>query len=174
VHYSRAEPFRSITAAPTVELQVLINSLNESNSWGLSRFADPNYLSQRLDVEARMRERFFEMGGVPVLAHPIYFFLGRNKRFEEHPLNIGYEVDLSNLDRNQVSFSYGDTMLSFNEENRRLAGEPYRHPLCNRLFMLDDLEDLIKEGIFAGSSALAIEAHLWMHPLDKIVKKLDR
>ena len=121
-----------------------------------------------------MRLKFIEMGGSPVLLHPIYFFLGCNTRFEEHPLNIGYSIDLSDVQRNTVSFSYGDTMLSFNEENRKFAGEQYLNPLCGRLFMLDELMGLFESTYFLAQSGLAVEAHLWVQPDEKKIKKLYR
>jgi hypothetical protein len=174
VHYSRAEPFRSIIDVPFDQLDAVIQILNERNSWGLNRFTNQNYFKQRLEVENIVRTKFIEMGGEPILSHPIYFFLGRNQRFEEHPLNIGYVIDLLHLHRNLVSFSYGDTMLSFNEENRKLAGEQYFNPLCAKLFMLDELEDLFENKFFPTQSALAVEAHLWVRPEERIVRRLDR
>ncbi|MBK7892253.1 MAG: hypothetical protein IPJ84_15830 [Bdellovibrionales bacterium] len=121
-----------------------------------------------------MRARFVAMGGAPVLSAPIYFFLGRNKRFEEHPLNIGYAIDLVHLHRNSISFSYGDTMLSFNVENRKVAGEKYQNPLCDRLFMLDELEYLFSNDLSSSQSPLAVEAQLWVSPTNEIVRKLER
>lgn len=174
VHYNRAKPFRSISAIPNSERRTAIESLTETNSWGLGRFKDPNYMSQRLEVESRMRDEFIRRGGTPTLSHPIYFFLGRNIRFEEHPLNIAYAIEISLLDRKQISFSYGDTMLSFDEVNRKLSGDRYSHPLCGRLFMLEELDDLMKDDVFATPSPLAIEAHLWICPEDRLVTRLDR
>ncbi len=173
VHYSRGEPFRSITDVPLEHLDSVIEKLDEKNSWGLNRFKNQTYFKQRLDVENGMREKFIEMGGNPLLLHPIYFFLGRNQRFEEHPLNIGYSINLSDVQRNSVSFSYGDTMLSFNEENRKLAGELYLSPLCERLFMLDELEELFESKFFSSHALLTIEAHLWVRPDEKNVRKID-
>ncbi len=173
VHYNRGEPFHSITGVPPEQLNAVIEKLDEKNSWGLNRFKNQTYFQQRLEVENHMRLKFIEMGGSPALLHPIYFFLGRNSRFEEHPLNIGYSIDLSDVQRNSVSFSYGDTMLSFNKENRKLAGEQYLNPLCGRLFMLDELMDLFESSYFC-LSGLAVEAHLWVHPDRKDVRRLVR
>ncbi len=160
VHYNRAEPFRTITSAAAGELEAAIKCLDVRNSWGLNRFSDTSYLEQRFEVEKLMRAKFIDIGGVPILSQPIYFFLGRNERFEEHPLNIGYTIDLVHLHKSSISFSYGDTMLSFNKENRRLASKKYNNPLCDRLFGLDELEDLFEDNIFLSQSALTIEAHL--------------
>lgn len=174
VHYSRGEPFRSITSVPLRQVHSVISSLDETNAWGLNRFSSLNYFKQRLEVENSMRTKFIELGGEPVLTNPIYFFLGRNPRFEENSLNIGYLMDLSGIFKKSISFSYGDTMLSFNEENRNLAGEKYTNPLCNKLFLLDELESLFENKLFPTTSPLSIEAHLWIKPLKETVKKLTR
>lgn len=63
-------------------------------------------------------------------------------------------------------------MLSFNEENRKLAGEKYNNSLCNQLFMLDELESLFENKLFLAESALAIEAHLWIQPTNEMTYKL--
>ena len=65
-------------------------------------------------------------------------------------------------------------MLSFNEENRKAAGEKYKNPLCDRLFRLSELEMLFEDRHFPTQSALAIEAHLWIQPDEKIVQRLDQ
>ncbi len=174
VHYSRAEPFRSLTSVPADQLYAVLNNLNEKVAWGLNRFSDSNYFQQRLDVENRMRSEFIAMGGEPVLSHPTYFFLGRNPRFEEVSLNIGYMIELSSIDIKSISFSYGDTMLSFNQENRKLAGEKYANPLCNRLYLKSDLESLFGNKMYPKDSPLYVEAHLWVQPADAVVKKLER
>jgi hypothetical protein len=174
VHYNRAKPFRSITSTPLDQFSSVASLLNETNSWGLNRFKDQTYFQQRLEVEARLHQMFAARGGRPMLRHPIYFFLGRNPHFEEHPLNVGYAIDLSHLDRTQVSFSYGDTMFSMDEENRKVAGKLYENPLCNQLFVLDELEELFASPLFPDESALPIEAHLWIQPIPETVQKLAR
>ncbi len=174
VHYSRDEPFRSITSLAADQLEAVVNSLEERNSWGLNRFSDPCYMKQRFEVEKLMRAKFIELGGRPILSQPIYFFLGRNRCFEDHPLNIGYAIELAHIHKSSISFSYGDTMLSFNKENRKLAGEKYNNPLCDRLFGLDDLEELYWDHNFPRQSALAVEAHLWVQPLEGTVIRLNR
>jgi hypothetical protein len=56
--------------------------------------ARPNYLKQRVLAEAEVRKAFIAKGGKPRLEQLIYFFLGGNKRFEEHKLNKGYKINL--------------------------------------------------------------------------------
>ncbi len=174
VHYNRSQPFRSITSVGAEQIAEVISILDEKNSWGLNRFLDRKYLDQRREVESKMRARFIERGGAPTLTNPLYFFLGRNKRFEEHPSNIGYALNLSDLDKHSVSFSYGDSMFSFHEENRALMGASYENPLCDQLFMLDELKELFANPLFPTQSPLSVEAHLWTMPLETLVQKIER
>lgn len=163
-----------MTSVPPDQFDFVVRSLDERSIWGLNRYSRPNYIRQRFEVESLMHAKFIEKGGKPVLSHPIYFFLGRNKRFEEHPLNVGYIIDLASIAKDSISFSYGDTMLSFNEENRKLAGEPYKNSLCNSLYMIDEIEALLENKLFPNKNALNIEAHLWTQPTNEIVRRLSR
>jgi hypothetical protein len=174
VHYSRGQPFLSITSVSPTQLDTVMSGLHERNAWGLNRFLDENYLKRRIEVENKMRRRFVEKDGEPELLNPIYFFLGRNSHFEENPLNVGYAIELSQLDKTHVSFSYGDTMLSFNEEYRKLAGEKYRNLLCNDIYMVDELESLINDKLFPIECPLTIEAHLWIQPSSDLITRLER
>jgi hypothetical protein len=55
VHYSRGEPFRTITSVSPDQLDHVISSLDERNAWGLDRFVHTEYLKQRaLVVEAHL------------------------------------------------------------------------------------------------------------------------
>jgi hypothetical protein len=99
-HYSRGEPFLSLSSVTQDNLQSVLKQLNESNAWGLNRFSDPDYLKQRKQIEQKLRQQFIAKGGKPELDHPIYFFLGRNARFEEHKKNIGYKINLKDIPLN--------------------------------------------------------------------------
>src|SRR3712207_6517156 len=89
-HYSRGEPFRTMSSVPRDQWLEVVAQLNETNAWGLGRFTDAEYMERRLRVEERLRSGFIAAGGRPELQHPIYFFLGRNERFEQHPANKPY------------------------------------------------------------------------------------
>ncbi len=173
-HYARSEPFRCITSAPPEQWPELIRELNESNAWGLGRFADPHYLAHRVELERRLRDEFIVKGGRPELKHPIYCFLGRNPRFEEHPLNQGYLIHLKNIPSAKISFTYGDSLLAYQKDYREQAGEPYCNPLCARLYRVEELEALVSDPRYPKREALAIEAHLWMAPPKKIVRRIPR
>lgn len=174
VHYSRGEPFRSITSVHSDDFDSVLKTLNEDNAWGLTRFSDARYLEQRFAVEERVRGQFIAMGGKPILQNPIYFFLGRNRRFEENHKNLGYMISLQDIDPLTISFSYGDSMFCFDYENKRLAGEKYENILCDKLYLLESLSQLISHPNFPSKEPLNIEAHLWVTPNPLIVKRLER
>ena len=163
VHYSRGEPFRTLTSVPEAQWSQTLPTLNEDNAWGLARFKDLTYLSQRLEVEKQMRANFLLKGGKPILLNPIYCFLGRNAKFEESPKNRGYKISLKDISENAISFTYGDSMLSLHEENRRLSGPRYQHELCGQIFSLEEL------GLLAADSGLHMEAQLWVMPAAEVV-----
>ena len=174
VHYSRGEPFRTLSGSPRARWASIVEALDDSNAWGLSRFSDPKYLNDRLLVEERLRERFIAKGGTPTLAHPIYFFLGRNSRFEEHKANIGYRIDLSDISPGSISFTYGDSMLSFVADNRKKSGPEYSSPLCETVYERNELESLLMHRDFPKESPLSIEAQLWIVPSMNVVRRLER
>jgi hypothetical protein len=174
VHYARGKPFQSITNVPPRQLAGVIENLNETNAWGLDRFSHPEYLAQRIKTEKMMRHEFIGKGGRPTLEHPVYFFLGRHPGFEVNPNNKIYTIDLGFLFRESVTFSYGDTMLSYVDENRKQSGAQYQNQLCGKLFTLDQLEDLYSNPLFPLDSPLAVEAHLWVQPQIQIVTTLGR
>lgn len=164
VHYSRSEPFRSITSAPHDQRQMIIEKLNSANAWGLNRFTDLSYLQERVQAETKLRSALIAKGGKPELEQPIYFFLGRNKRFEEQKLNKGYKINLSHLLSKPLSFTYGDSMLALIEENRTQSGIRYNNPLCKNVYRLDELAELYSRVHFSEVPSLAIEAQLWIMP----------
>lgn len=163
VHYSRGEPFRSITEVSQEKLPGVLNQLNESNSWGLSRFSDPEYLHRRIQVEQTIRNAFIAKGGGPELNHPIYFFLGNNAEFEKHKGNVGYRIDLNDVPENAVSFTYGDSMFSLCANYRQKLGDEYQSHLCSQIYRSDELESLFSAAS-AVTQKLHIECQLWIKP----------
>ena len=122
VHYSRSIPLRSITDVDHLERLNILESLSDENAWGRSRFPDPQYLKQRFEVEDKLRRQFLQLGDRPILQCPIYFFLGRNDQFEKQEMNIGYAIDLKEIDPSFLSYTYGDSLFCLIKENRKMAG----------------------------------------------------
>lgn len=170
-HYSRGIPFRSMSGISPSELDAAVSSLNEENIWGKARFSDPEYLQRRKVVESSLRDQFFRLGGQPELNHPIYLFLGRNPRFEEHSGNRGYMISLKDLPPGSVSFTYGDSLLGFDEVYRRQSGEKYQHELVRRLFTLDSVSEIFSSASFP-KDPLHVEVQLWVNPELRIVRNI--
>lgn len=174
VHYARGAPFLSVTSLEPDLRAKTLSQLSEQSAWGLNRFSDTEYLDRRLEVERHLRNQFIERGGKPVIEHPIYFFLGRHHQFEKHPLNRRYEIALVDVPRDSITFTYGDTMLSFFSDYRRLSGESYQNPLCNKIFLLDELGDLFSDSHYPKDDPLYIEGQLWLLPSKDIVRVTDK
>ncbi len=119
-----------------------------------------------------MRKAFIAKGGKPQLEQPIYFFLGANKRFEEHKLNKGYKINLHDLESEQVSFTYGDSMLAFIKENRDQSDPLYKNKLCEEVYRLEELDRVYSSVHFLNEGHLAIEAQLWTMPSHEIIETL--
>lgn len=162
VHYSRDTPFLSATEA--LNNKSILDLMNESNTWGLNRFKDPDYLTKRNLVEVEIRKQFLEMNGQPKLKNPIYFFLGRNMKFEEHTSNIGYKINLADVPVGAITFTYGDSLIGFDSEYRRLKISEYNNENCGKLFLKNDLEKLWQELNLIKTPKLHIEAQLWVNP----------
>jgi hypothetical protein len=169
VHYSRGEPFRSLSGVPRANVKNVLSKLNETNAWGLGRFSDPEYLKRRLAVEQKLRREFIVKGGKPVLEHPIYFFLGNNAEFEKHEGNKGYLIRLEDLPKDAVSFTYGDSIFSFNEDYRKLKGEDYLSELCPHVYGLKELPNVFSHKDYQSSATLHIEAQLWIAPTNAMI-----
>lgn len=172
-HYSRSEPFRSMTSIPFEKRHEVIQKLTEKTTWGLNRFLHPTYLDQRLEVEKQLRQEFILRGGKPELQFPYYFFLGRNSKFEENKNNKAYIIHLDDLPQGSITFTYGDSLLAHNRENRSLSGEMYQNSLCIKIFGRDNLKDLFSDADFPKKKSLHVEAQLWIQPSKEIVKSLE-
>ena len=165
-HYNRAEPFRSLTSLSKTDLAAALKEMNESNSWGLNRFTDPEYLPRRAMVETKIRNQFISIGGSPHLTHPIYFFLGRNESFEENKSNKAYTIQLKDISALHVSFTYGDSMFCFNDDYRMLKGGPYLSELCPHIYRIEDLEKIFSHSDYKSENRLHIEAQVWVNPME--------
>lgn len=168
VHYNRSEPFRSISEVSQENLRLVLNQLDESKSWGLNRFLDPEYMPKRLKVEQILRDGFIAKGGMPELNHPIYLFLGRNRQFEEHKRNIGYSINLENVPSHLVSFTYGDSMFSMCDTYRKKLGSEVQIRLCAQVYRLAELNELFS-AIQESPQKLHIECQLWMRPAANMI-----
>jgi hypothetical protein len=162
-----------MSAVSKDELPKVLSELNETNTWGLKRFADPEYLHKRILVERIIRKQFIAKGGSPALNYPIYFFLGKNTQFESHKDNRAYLIKIKDLPENVVSFTYGDSMFSLDEDYRRMKGGPYLSELCNQVYTLGDLPKIYSHMDYQSPLGLHIEAQLWITPSDASFSRCD-
>jgi hypothetical protein len=115
-HYYKGDaPFRSLSAIPDgPRLSAILDGLSEETALAFARFRSESYLGERRRIEALLAERFREKGGRPALEHPIYFVVGRSSWFERHePKVCRRTLSLDRVAPDQVSFTYGDSMVSF-------------------------------------------------------------
>jgi hypothetical protein len=161
-----------VTQNPRERWPEVVQLLTENTSWGIQRFSDPKYLLRRIEIEECIRKEFIAKGGKPKLSNPIYFFLGRHRRFEEHRQNKGYVIDLKNVATDSISFTYGDSMLAYDDDYRKQMGEKYQNTLCAKIYRIENLESLFSHPNFPKSDPLAVEAQLWEKPQPEIVSLL--
>lgn len=87
-------------------------------------------------------------------------------------MNKGYKINLDDLESEQVSCTYGDSMLAFIKENRDQSGPQYKNPLCEEVYTLEELGSVYSSIHFPEENQLAIEAQLWAMPSQEIIETL--
>jgi len=154
-HYSRSQPFRSVTAAGPERWADVVAQLNDGNVWGRGRFDDPHYLTRRTAVEARMHAELLRRGGAPRIAHPYYGLLGRDERWERNG-NQPHEIPLASIPPGCVTVTVGDSLLSWDPDYRAEveARDGPMHPLAGRLLFPDELSPDLPR----------LEVQLWFQP----------
>ncbi|MDP2305606.1 MAG: hypothetical protein Q8P18_06235 [Pseudomonadota bacterium] len=172
-HYSRGEPFRSVTSAPQEQWGAIVAGFSDANVWGRDRFADPQYLSRRLVVEERLRAEFVDGGGEPQVEHPFYCVVGGLGRWERQRTTgmRAYILPLTDLPSASISFTFGDSLLTYDEDNRSQAAAlgRYLHPLSGRLYRLEGVRELASRIPAGGSDPPRdlhkhLEAQVWVTP----------
>ena len=118
-HYYKkgTKPIRSLSNLPDSVALALMRELSDETVFG-ERFQHPEqYLQNRRQSEAWLREGFILKGGKPILDCPIYFVLGTSRWLEENApdkdLHREIRVNLDAFDEGDVSFTYPDSMISF-------------------------------------------------------------
>lgn len=92
-----------------------------------------------------MHAAFTAKGGRPKIRNPFYLFLGRNLQFESNPKNRGYVIHLKDLPPDVVTFTYGDSLLSWDARYRSLLGAKYENSLCAEIFGFSELPLLFEK-----------------------------
>lgn len=87
--------------------------------------------------------------------------------------NKGYILNLKDISSDSITFTYGDSLLALNEDNRQQSGEKYKSELCKNIFRTEDLDSLFSDPRFPKTEPLHIEAQLWITPAQIIVENLE-
>lgn len=176
-HYARGAPFRSVTAHPPERWPELVAALGPDDAWGLARYRDPHYLPRRRAVEQRLRAELLARGGAPVLDCPFYAVLGRHPAWEvqDRPGMRAWMVDLDALPPGALSFTFGDSLLTWDPAYRAQAAALGRSldPRAGRLYTLDEILRLAEEAPAEEDLAAALEVQLWAEPSNVDVRVVE-
>jgi len=142
-HYYEMDngPFHNITQdglEKAVEIQRKI-----LEGWNSKR--PSNYIELRFALERRLRDQFVSKGGKPNRDDPFYFTLGECEWVKSWYINPGVvKITLSDLDPDHISFTYPDSMVSFQfHDEPKLA--TYRKEENGKVFLLNEIEGVIKK-----------------------------
>ena len=181
-HYSRGQPFRSITSAAAADWPEIVAEMTEQNTWCRGRFGDPNYLSRRVGVERRLRDWFVSTGGQPRVRHPFYCMVGRGKDAGQRPGTRAYVVPLSAIPTDALSFTFGDSLVCLDGDNRAAwasLGHVFSE-FCGRMSRFEQLgqlqADVRERGLpdrFTGPFHRHLEVQLWMAPPQRAIEVVE-
>ncbi|OEK07423.1 hypothetical protein A8C32_18495 [Flavivirga aquatica] len=140
-HYYEIEqgPFKNITQNKFEKAQDIQNRI----STGFNSKRPSNYIDLRFSLEKRLKKGFIDKGGKPKRDDPFYFTLGKcnwMKSCFENPGTI--KIPLSNFNSKQISFTYPDSMVSF-----QIYDEPklslYKKASNGQIYLLNEISDLL-------------------------------
>lgn len=180
-------PFQSLSALSDDDATKIMQNLYIEGAIFWERFENPaQYLKTRRQIEYQLREEFIAKGGKPRESYPIYMIYGRSKWLIEAPdaktlsTTIEIQVPLSLFHKQDLSFTYPDSMVSFLLLNQK--DSPYYLPdFHGKVFTLDEIQDLVQSKGLPGEKwgtnlpkyfANYIEAQVWnQEPLIKFLNK---
>lgn len=142
-HLPDRKPFLNLSALPEEELKIVLEALREKTKRGESKrvFMDW-YVNERKEAEKRIRHSFIAKGGNPEKMYPHYFVLGESK-IQKSTANNMQEIVLSldDIPGEFISFTYPDSMASFDLEN----DPKYKMPYHGQVFTLEEIKEVIRE-----------------------------
>lgn len=163
-HYfdRRTGPFRSLTTASHEEAQKIMEKIKHDRPGSFCAQRNDDYITKRLNCEARLRREFLAIGGVTDIDSPHYMVLG-----ESRWLSTWYEqsdhikIPVGKFDISKISFTYGDSMPTFNYRD----GKEYREKVYDYEGILKVIEKygLPQEWNDDGryGPERYVEAHVW-------------
>ena len=137
-------------------------------------YAQDDYLPQRRQIEAWMREQFIAKGGNPVENVPVYMTLGTSPegefdiRGDIQKDAVSLRIPLDEVDLSAVSFTFPDSMYQFvlNDAGEIMGGERTNTP---DVYRFHEIESLINA---YQTDAHYIEAQVWnRHMLREFVRR---
>jgi hypothetical protein len=137
---------KNICDSDNVEAQAILTSLLKT---GQRTWLHPGYLEERREVEAWLYNDFVKKGKKPYLQHPLYFVLGEHDDLfqkdgffsKANPSKLTIPISL--FDSDMISFTYPDSMPSFNIPRTR-RGKPYLKPFHGQVFTQNEIIEVIK------------------------------
>lgn len=149
VYKAGSPPFQTLSELPDAQAVALMKSLYCKDSIFWQRFADPlAYLCTRRQLECTLKTEFEKKGGRPKQDSPIYFMLGwpswaaEMGDAETASSTEKIEVPLSIFDKQDISFTYPDSMVSALMAGQRNP-EYYEPEYHGRVFTLDEMVQII-------------------------------
>ena len=114
--YNMNDPFSKITDIESDNKQEYIDFIKKNAL--AEKTYNIDYISKRIETEEKMREIFIKKGGKPEIKHPHYFVLENCDYwfFHEKQAFASIVLDSSEFDSSVVSFTYGDSLPTFDKE----------------------------------------------------------
>lgn len=146
-YHQKDKPFQSLSALEKSAAIDIISSLHNREGWVYRRFSQPEqYLQQRKETEAWVKQAFIQKGGKPKTDYPQYFVVNRSIWIEEgfNQQSLHVSIPISVLNPEQVSFTFPDSMVSY--WLREQYQSTYYHPEYHgQVFLLDEISQIIDE-----------------------------
>lgn len=164
------------------QAQAILTNLCES---GQRTWLHPGYLEERREVEAWLYNDFVKKGKKPDLQHPLYFVLGEHDDLFQkggffssaNPMKL--KIPLSLFDSDMISFTYPDSMPSFNIP-RVERGKSYLKPFHGQVFTKDEITEVVNTYGLPGDRWKVeeawrydrfIEAQIWdVRPIERFIQ----
>jgi hypothetical protein len=137
------KPFLNLSALSEDELKNVLEELREKTKRGESKrvFMDW-YVDQRKETEKRIVKEFISKGGKPEKKYPHYFILGESIIQKSTTANMKeIIIPLSEISSEIISFTYPDSMASFDLEK----DPKYKMPYHGKVFTLEEIREVIRE-----------------------------
>jgi len=132
------------------------------------------FLSQRREMENKVRELFIKKGGKPKRAFPYYMTVGEDKYLStwfNEPCSL--KIDISEFDLDTVSFTYGDMFPVFNpklNDGKEYRNNVYKYDeivkIIEKYGYPEEIEYSFREKIYPPDAPVNhylkfVEAHIW-------------